>query len=218
MAKAISVAKELNNMQALTHALWHAGWLAQFERNPAEVERLASDLFELSTRQKFAPFLRRAAVLRGWARSVSGEAAEGVSWIEDGIRDYRATGSVLDMPFLTALRAEALYLADRTSDALEAIAEVEKLIERFENRYWCAELHRLRGVFLAAMGAEETRIEASFQKPSKPQRSRSRFLYRNAQKQPTRNTAARKRAGQEDVDSAYLFGDFSQRNLRLSCF
>jgi len=28
MAKAISVAKELNNMHALTHALWHAGWLA----------------------------------------------------------------------------------------------------------------------------------------------------------------------------------------------
>ena len=125
MAKAISVAKELNNMQALTHALWHAGWLAHFERNPAEVERLASDLIELSTRQKFAPFLRRAAVLRGWARSASGETAEGISWIEDGIGDYRATGSMLDMPFLIALKAEALYLADRTSDALEAITEVE---------------------------------------------------------------------------------------------
>jgi GNAT superfamily N-acetyltransferase len=138
MAKAISVAKELNNMQALAHALWDAGWLAHFERDTAEVELLASDLFELSTRQKFAPFLRRAAVLRGWARSASGEKAEGVLWIEDGIGDYRATGSILDMPFLTALRAEALYLADHTSDALEAIAEGEELIERFENCYWCA--------------------------------------------------------------------------------
>jgi predicted ATPase len=162
MAKAISAAKELNNMQALTHALWHAGWLAVFERNPAEVERLASDLFELSTRQKFAPFLRRVAVLRGWARSASGKTAEGVRWIEEGIGDYRATGSILDMPFFTALRAEALYLADRTSDALEAIAEGEELIERFENRYWCAELHRLKGVFLTALGAEEAQIEASF--------------------------------------------------------
>jgi predicted ATPase len=156
------MAKELNNMQALTHALWHAGWLAHFERDPAEVERLASALFELSTRQKFAPFLRRGAVLRGWARSASGETAEGVSWIEDGIRDYRATGSILDMPFLTALRAEALYLADRNSDALEAIAEVEELIERFENRCWCEELHRLRGVLLAAIGAPGTQIGASF--------------------------------------------------------
>ena len=39
---------------------------------------------------------------------------------------------------------------------------MEKLIERFENRYWCAELHRLKGVFLTAVGAEETQIEASF--------------------------------------------------------
>ena len=100
-------------MQALAHALWHAAWLAQFERNPVEVERLASDLIELSNRQNFAPFLRRAAVLRGWARSASGETAEGISWIEDGIGNYRATGSMLDMPFLLALKAEALHLADR---------------------------------------------------------------------------------------------------------
>jgi hypothetical protein len=36
------------------------------------------------------------------------------------------------------------------------------LVERFENRYWSAELHRLRGAFLTAMGAEEAQIEASF--------------------------------------------------------
>jgi hypothetical protein len=60
------------------------------------------------------------------------------------------------------LKAEALHLADRTSDALEAIIEVEALIESFENRYWCAELHRLKGVFFATLGADEARIEASF--------------------------------------------------------
>jgi hypothetical protein len=68
---------------------------------------------------------------------------------------------MLDMPFLVALKAEALHLGDRTSDALEAINKTEALVERFENRYWCAELHRLRGVFFAAMGADETQIEAS---------------------------------------------------------
>ena len=40
--------------------------------------------------------------------------------------------------------------------------EAEALVERFEERWWSAELHRLRGVFLAAMGADETQIEASF--------------------------------------------------------
>jgi hypothetical protein len=36
------------------------------------------------------------------------------------------------------------------------------MAERFEERWWCAELHRLRGVFLAAMGVDEGSIEAAF--------------------------------------------------------
>ena len=41
--------------------------------------------------------------------------------------------------------------------------------------------------------------------PSESQRSRIRFHWRHAQKQPTRNTVAKKQAGQEDVDSNYLY-------------
>ena len=69
---------------------------------------------------------------------------------------------MLALPYHLARRAEALHLAGRTSEALETIDEAEALGERFENRYWWAELHRLRGVFLAAMGADEAQIEASF--------------------------------------------------------
>jgi hypothetical protein len=36
------------------------------------------------------------------------------------------------------------------------------MAERFEERWWCAELRQLHGVFLAAMGADEIQIEASF--------------------------------------------------------
>jgi predicted ATPase len=82
--------------------------------------------------------------------------------IEEGIEDYQATGEMLDMPLLLGLKAESLHLADRNVEALKAIAEAEALVERFENRYWSAELHRLRAVFLAAVGADETQIEASF--------------------------------------------------------
>ena len=35
------------------------------------------------------------------------------------------------------------------------------MVEWSEARWWCAELHRLRGVFLVAMGAETTEIEAA---------------------------------------------------------
>jgi hypothetical protein len=38
---------------------------------------------------------------------------------------------------------EALHLAYRTSEALEAIKGAEALVERSEDRWSCAELHRL---------------------------------------------------------------------------
>ena len=82
--------------------------------------------------------------------------------IEDGIRDYRATGAIISLPLALGMKAEALHLADRTSEALEAIKEAQAIAERSGEGYSCAELHRLRGVFLAAFGAEETQIEASF--------------------------------------------------------
>ena len=69
---------------------------------------------------------------------------------------------MLTVPFLLSLKAEVLHLADRTVEALEAIREADALVERFENRYWSAELNRLRGVFLATTGADRTEIEASF--------------------------------------------------------
>jgi hypothetical protein len=136
--------------------------IGYLEREPAEVEHCASELIELSTRQNFAPWLALGTVCCGWARSVSGDTTAGILWIEDGIGDWRATGATLTIPFSLAVKAEALHLADRTSEALDAITEAEAVAERREERCWSAELHRLRGVFLTAMGADETQVEASF--------------------------------------------------------
>jgi predicted ATPase len=162
MEKAISLAKELNETNSLALALHFAAFLARYERNPAEVERLASDLIELSTRENFALWLALGAVYRGWACGFLGDTARGISWIEDGIRDYWATGSILGVPCWFVLKAEALHLANRTSEALAAIAEAEAVAQRTEERECFAELHRLKAVFLTALGADETQIEASF--------------------------------------------------------
>jgi serine/threonine protein kinase/tetratricopeptide (TPR) repeat protein len=163
MAEAIALARELNDTYALALALFHAAFLAQFERNPVEVQRLSSDLIELSTRQSFAVWLTGGEVFRGWARSTSGRAAEGLAWIEDGIRGYCAAGSMLSMSYALALKAECLHLAARTVEALAAVKEAEALIESSGERWWSAELHRLRGVFLTAIGGDKAQIEASFQ-------------------------------------------------------
>jgi hypothetical protein len=167
MNEAISLARKLNDMHALALALNWAAKLGNCERNPAEVDRLASELIELSTRYNFVYWLAIGAIWRGWARSASGDAGEGIPWIEQRIRDYRATGLMLRMPYFLAQKAESLYFSGRASEALQAISEAHALAERSGERWWSAELYRLRGVFLTAIGADETQIEASFYEATK---------------------------------------------------
>jgi hypothetical protein len=162
MAEAVSLANQLSDAHALAQALYLSLTLGYYERNYSEVERLASDLIELSSRQTFAFYLPIGEILRGWVRSVSDGTAEGLASIEDGIRGIRMTDSLLTLPYWLAIKAEALHLVDRTSEALHVISEAEALVERSEERVWYAELHRLRGVLLAAIGADEAQIEAVF--------------------------------------------------------
>ena len=79
-------------------------------------------------------------------------------------RNRQLTGHRRDSgcAILSRPKGEALYLTHRTSEALETIRDAEALVERREERWWCAELHRLRGVFLATLGADGAQIEASF--------------------------------------------------------
>ncbi len=84
LEEAISIAKELNDKNGLAFALAWAAAFSHAERNPAEVDRLASEKIELSTRHNFVYWLAIGAIWRGWARSASGDTAEGIPWIEHG--------------------------------------------------------------------------------------------------------------------------------------
>ena len=119
MAEAISLAKELNDLGALANAIFNSGVLAYYERDVSHAERSASDVIELSTSHNLPFWLILASILRGWVHSVSGDAVEGISWIEQGIKDYRAPGSTLGLPFFLGMKAEALFTAKRNSEALE---------------------------------------------------------------------------------------------------
>ena len=77
------------------------------------------------------------------------------------------------------------------------------VVERSEERCWCAELHRLRGVFLAALGADETEIEASFCEAiriAKEQKSTPEILEGLAPE----ITSVKKIGCKSDSDKAYL--------------
>ena len=183
LSKAKSLAKKLNDVHGLVQALLIGAFIAYCEREPSEVQKIASEMLELSTRHNFAFFRSGAAILRGWAQSALGDTTRGVLSIELGIEAWRANGAIIDLSFWLALKAESLHLAGLTLNALEALKEAEQLIKRSEERYWCAELHRLRAVFLSAIGSDQTQIEASFHAAIKTgQEQKSISLVRRAKK------------------------------------
>jgi hypothetical protein len=148
-------------MQALAKAVYSASILSHLDGNIAEVDRLASELIELSIRYNFVTWLPLGAIHRGWVCAVSGDTGKGIVWIDDGIRDYRKRRSTLGLSYFLSLKAEALHLAHHTSEALNIITDAQALSDKLGIRWWSAELLRLRGLFLATLGADETLIEVS---------------------------------------------------------
>ena len=82
------------------------------------------------------------------------------------------------------------------------------MVETSEARWWCAELQRLRAVFLTAMGADETEIEVSFCEAiriAKEQKSTS--LAKRAEATYAEYRRQKAERVRWDVDSDYLFVD-----------
>ena len=85
ITEAISLARELHDMGGLAAALNFSALVACYNQNATKVERLASDLIELTVRHNFPYWLAQGTIWRGWARSVFGGTAQGILLIEEGI-------------------------------------------------------------------------------------------------------------------------------------
>jgi hypothetical protein len=80
--------------------------------------------------------------------------------------------------------------------------------EKFEQRWRNAELQRLRGVFLTALGADENQIEASFCEAIRIAREqKSVSLEKRAEATYAEYRRQKASGSGGDVNSDYLFGN-----------
>jgi predicted ATPase len=94
-----------------------------------------------------------------------GQEEEGLAQIHQGTAAVRATGAAAFIPYLWTLVAEVANHLGRTEDALQALAEAHTLVEQFEERWWEAEICRLRGVVLLRRpGTSQAEAEAWLQR------------------------------------------------------
>jgi hypothetical protein len=76
-------------MHTLAGAFHFAAYLAHYDHNAGDVERLASNLIELSTRENFALWLAAGAMLRGWARAAKPQLDQRMMPMLDPSQDSR---------------------------------------------------------------------------------------------------------------------------------
>jgi predicted ATPase len=104
----------------------------------------------LASEQSFALFLAVGTILQGWALAEQGEGGEGIARMRQGLAAYRATGAELGQPYVLALLAEAYGKVGQADEGLRMGAEALAVVQNNGERFYEAELHRLRGELLLA--------------------------------------------------------------------
>jgi len=102
-------------------------------------------------------------VLKGWALFEEGQMAEGLTIMEEGIEAWQTIGFAHFTPFLLALKAGACLKANLLKEGVSSVDSAFVIGRRGGDRYWSAELHRLRGELLRAAGADSWSVAAQYQ-------------------------------------------------------
>jgi predicted ATPase len=90
---------------------------------------------------------------------------EAMAQIRQGITAFRATGAALLVPYLCTMLADVAAHLGYRDDGLQALAEAHTLMEQQEERWWEAEIHRLRGVVLLRQsGTPQAEVEPWLQR------------------------------------------------------
>jgi predicted ATPase len=119
----------------------------------------------LTTEQGFASWLAMSTSLRGWALAMQGQGEEGLAQVRQGIAAWRATGAVGTVPYFCTMLADVCDHLGHPADGLQALAEAHTLVEQHEERWWEAEVCRLRGVLLLQQqGAPQAEAETWLQR------------------------------------------------------
>ncbi len=102
-------------------------------------------MIALGREHGFALYVAVGTVTQGCVLVQRGELEEGIVLLTTGLAQYRATGSQILVPFFLGFLAEAYWRLDKVKEGLEVLSEALRLSETNFDRFWEAELYRLKG-------------------------------------------------------------------------
>lgn len=161
--EAIALAQELAHPFSLALARFVASFFYAFRRDMPATQEMAEACINLSVERGFPYWVASARMLHGWALIEQGQTEAGIAQIRQGKADYKDTGSEMGHPYQLALLASGYGKMGQAEEGLVLLGEALETVDRTGERYYEAEIHRLKGELLQQ--AEEGGPDASPESP-----------------------------------------------------
>jgi predicted ATPase len=84
-------------------------------------------------------------ILKGWALAEQGQREEGIAQLRHGLAAYHDTGAKLWRSHQLTMLAETYGKHGQAAEGLKVLTEALAVVDRNEERYYEAEIYRLRG-------------------------------------------------------------------------
>jgi class 3 adenylate cyclase/predicted ATPase len=149
--EALSEARRIGHGRTLANVLMYAFIIDSVTRS-RETHANAEELLALSTEHEFPLFLAWATILRGTSLTLLGQVREGLTLLIQGLAEVRATGCVAITSRILMRIARTHAMLGQSMEGLKCLDEAAQMVETTEERVYEAELHRLRGELLNAIG------------------------------------------------------------------
>jgi class 3 adenylate cyclase/predicted ATPase len=145
---AVALAHQLEHPFSVAFARCCFAFVSQFRRNVPNVREQAEIAVTLATEHKFAAWAALATSFHGWALAMEGKSEIGVAELQQGIAAMRAMGAGIWLPFRCTMLAEVFDLLGNAKEGLQCLAEAQTLLDKTEERWWEAEIYRVKGTLL----------------------------------------------------------------------
>jgi DNA-binding winged helix-turn-helix (wHTH) protein/predicted ATPase len=153
----LAVARALNDPFSLALALFFTAAVAQMLGDVAlAAERAKASRVLASEHDLALPKAWSTGVL-GWCATHSGDAARGIAMLNEAIAAMHAMRSRHFLSYLLGLLTQAQIAAGDVAAAMQAVDQGLALASENGERYYAAELHRLKGELLATPARGDAR-------------------------------------------------------------
>src|SRR5262249_49844999 len=141
-------AESLAQPFSLSTALSHAVALRQFRGEYEAAWALAQRLSALGREHHFELYEVAGVIYQGHVCVQRGELDHGRALLTTGLAQYQARSTPILLPFFLSFLATAALRQGQSAEGLHVIDEALRLTATNFDRFWEAELHRLRGELL----------------------------------------------------------------------